>query len=159
MFSCVQSLNYAGSFREWKQLLLLYVFLSLYVTFSRHKLSSIVSSCFALDKFFTSSLSHLIFLYELLDVWFNSTKFRNIVHKFLDAVEKTNIGQSFSLYTRALCIFTSQVLLISSVLSTSFLYGNYKHPPLSNLRFSQQRTRRKLIIGCDAVKSGIFVPI
>lgn len=74
MFSRVQSLNYAGAFRERKQLLLLYVFLSLYVPFPRHKLSSIVSSCFARGTFFTPSLSHLIFPYEVLGVWFNVYK-------------------------------------------------------------------------------------
>jgi hypothetical protein len=34
-------------------------------------------------------------------------------------VEKINIGRSFSLHSRALCIFTSWVLLIPSVLPTS----------------------------------------
>lgn len=117
MFSRVQLLIYPEAFGEWKQLLLLYLFLSLYVPLFRHKLSSIVSSCFAVDKFFTPSLGRLIFPYEVLGVW--STKFCNVVPKFLDAVEKINIGRSFSLHSRALCIFTSWVLLIPSVLPTS----------------------------------------
>ena len=39
-----------------------------YVPLSRHKLNSIVSSCFARDKFFTPSLGLLIFPYEFLGV-------------------------------------------------------------------------------------------
>ena len=48
-------------------------------------------------------------------------KFCNVVHKFLDAMEKINICRTFSLHLRALCIFTSQVLLTLRLLM-SYIY-------------------------------------